>query len=70
MSKGVYLEKSQEPQLLIHGLKGLCDLLGISMKTACHLTKRLPHYRAGRKIYYKQDEILVFMSKNNQPVKQ
>lgn len=65
MSKSAVLENVPGQPQLIHGLKGLCDFLDISMKTACFLTKKLPHYRAGRnKIYFKQDEILSFMAKN------
>ena len=65
MSKSTVVESAQDQPQLIHGLRGLCNFLDISMKTACFLTKKLPHYRAGRnKIYFKQDEILSYMAVN------
>lgn len=64
MNKNLEHEKKQEQSKFIYGLQGLCEFLDISMKTACSLTKNLPHYRAGRKIFFKEDEILNYMAKN------
>ena len=48
----------REPEQIIHGLKGL-SVFGIGVTTAWKLVKsgKLPHYRSGKKIFFKKSEI-------------
>jgi len=48
----------------IYGLQGLADYLGVSRKTAWNIKNqnRIPYYQVGRKIYFKESEILEAMS--------
>jgi len=50
----------QEPEKYIHGLQGLADFLGIGVTTAWQLKKsgKLPYYQTGKKLFFKQSEIL------------
>ena len=48
----------------ICGLGGLAEYLGVCVKTAFNIkkSKRIPYYQIGRKIYFKESEILEAMS--------
>jgi hypothetical protein len=48
----------------ICGLKGLAEYLGVCLKTAWNIKnqKKLRFYQVGRKIYFKESEILEDMS--------
>jgi len=48
-----------EPEVYIHGLQGLADFLGIGVTTSWKLVKagKIPHYRAGKKLFFKRSEI-------------
>ena len=48
----------REPERYVHGLKGLTEF-GIGQTTGWKLVKsgKLPHYRSGKKIFFKKSEI-------------
>lgn len=45
---------------IIYGLQGLADYLGVGITTAWSLKKsgRLPFYQAGKKVFFKESQIL------------
>jgi len=58
-------QQTTEPDMIIHGLKGLAEFLGIGITTAWQLKKagKLPYYQTGKKVFFKKSEILAATSK-------
>jgi hypothetical protein len=51
---------------IIYGLQGLADFLGVGITTAWSLKKsgKIPYYQAGKKLFFKETEILAATSKS------
>ncbi|PKP29872.1 MAG: hypothetical protein CVT99_15475 [Bacteroidetes bacterium HGW-Bacteroidetes-16] len=58
-------QQSKEPEIIIHGLQGLADFLGVGITTAWSLKKagKIPFYQAGKKLFFKMSEVLAATSK-------
>ncbi len=58
-------QQNKEPENIIHGLQGLADFLGVGITTAWSLKKagKIPYYQAGKKLFFKQSEVLAATSK-------
>jgi excisionase family DNA binding protein len=50
---------------IIYGLQGLADYLGVGVTTAWKLKKSgaIPFYQAGKKVFFKESEVLTATSK-------
>lgn len=59
-------QSTNEPEQYIYGLKALAAFLGVGITTAWQLKKsgRLPYYQIGKKVFFKQSEVLALTSKS------
>lgn len=59
-------QQPTKPDTIIHGLQGLANYLGVGITTAWNLKKsgKIPYYQAGKKIFFKESEVLKATSKS------
>jgi hypothetical protein len=57
---------ASQPEQYIYGLRELAIFLGVGITTAWHLKKsgKIPFYQAGKKLFFKQSEVLAATSKS------
>lgn len=51
-----------ETETYLHGLEALAAFLGIGITTAWKLSKTLPVYRSGKKMFFKKNEVLAALN--------
>lgn len=47
-----------EPEVYIHGLKGLSEFLNIGITKAWQISKKLPRHGTGKKLFFLRSEVL------------
>jgi hypothetical protein len=51
-----------EPEQYIHGLEELAKFLQVGLTTAWKLSKKIPCYRSGKKMFFKKNEVLAALN--------
>lgn len=59
-------QPTNQPEKYIYGLRGLADFLGVGVTTAWNLKNsgKLKYYTTGKKLFFKQSDVLEATSKN------
>lgn len=65
LSESGHNKPTTKQERYIHGLQGLAAFLGVGITTAWKLKKSglLPYYQTGKKIFFKESEILAATQK-------
>jgi len=66
LSEATPQPQKHQPERYIYGLRELALFLGVGVTTAWHLKKsgKIPYYQTGKKLFFKESEVLAATSKN------